>query len=268
MVIKKHGSLVTYHFKNLSKAEGLVHFVSTRKGGVSKPPFDKLNIGFQIGEEDKNVLANRKILFDAMGITLKSAVFAKQIHSPNVKIVSQKMSGFGAFTYKTSIKDTDAMVTNEPDICLVVRTADCVPIVVYDRKNKVIGIIHSGWKGTVSKITSKTVGIMINKFKSKPKDIVIGIGPSIGPESYEVGMDVINQIRRAFPGLDLVKMVSKEKGLLNLWEANLQQLLALEIPRKNIEVAGICTYQNFDNFYSYRKSHPTGLFCTGVMMKK
>src|SRR3989344_1143101 len=128
MIVRKSNGLETYHFNNLSKINGLTHFVSTRKGGISKPPYDELNIGFQIGEGNKNVISNRKILFDAMGISLRSAVFAKQIHSSNINIVNQKMRGLGALSYETSVKDTDALITNELNICLTVRSADCVPI--------------------------------------------------------------------------------------------------------------------------------------------
>lgn len=267
MLIRKSGNLVTYHFSNLSKQKDLIHFVSSRVGGVSNPPYSTLNLSLCTGDTYKDVIRNRRQLFGSFRIPLRRATFANQRHTSNVKIITKEMRGSGVLSYKSGIDNTDAMLTNQPDICLVVLTADCVPIILYDQKKKVIGVVHSGWKGTASKIVTKTIHLMFDEFISKPEDILVGIGPSIGPENYEVGMDVIKVIRKSFPKYELIRKVSKEKGLLNLWEANFRQLISAGVSRSNIELARICTYQNSNMFYSYRKGHPTGLFGTGVMLK-
>ena len=262
---KSHG-LTTYRFENLSAQPRLVHFISTRIGGVSKPPYQELNFGFHVGDREDDVLTNRRLLMDHVGIALEWGVIGKQVHSGNVTVVTPSMRGRGMLSQDTAIGDTDSLITDEPDICLMVMQADCVPVIFYDRRNNVIGIVHSGWKGTVVGVSTNTVKRMIEDFGSKPEDIVAGIGPSIGPDKYEVGPEVVERARGAFPNLEIIKDSDDGRGFFDLWTANTHQLLALGIPCDNIEVANICTYTHADTFYSDRRQRPTGRFVVGAMI--
>ena len=176
------------------------------------------------------------------------------------------MRGNGTFDYEQSIKATDAMITNIPDICLIILVADCVPILFFDTKKKVIGAAHAGWRGTVKSIAQNTVKAFQKHFNSSLKDIIVGIGPSIGPCCYEVGEEVIKEIKNGFP--DKVTKVLNNKGYFNLWEANKLQLTDIGIDEKNIEVAELCTYCHADIFFSRRHQRAeTGRFGGGIMLR-
>jgi YfiH family protein len=266
MIRTESNGLQIYRFKNLLAEERLIHFVSTRRGGVSKPPYQELNLGFHVGDRGEDVLTNRRRLMGHVGIPLEWAVIGKQVHAGNVKVVTSSVRGSGAFSQDTATPGVDGLITDEPDVCLVVMQADCVPIVLYDRKRHIAGLAHSGWKGTVLGVTKNTVGKMIEVFGSKPEDIIAAIGPSIGPDKYEVGPEVVERARKVFPSIDVIKDAGSGKGLFDLWTANLHQLLEVGIPRENIEVARICTYTHSDTFYSERRERPTGRFAAAVML--
>src|SRR5690606_1452266 len=177
-----------------------------------------------------------------------------QTHSTNVKILSDQVEISG-------LDCTDALVTDIPNICIAVLAADCAPILIYDPKRKVVAAVHSGWKGTVGKILANTVKSMKDNFHSEYADLLVAIGPSIGPDVYEIGEDVITAAREAYPNdtTRILKPSTKPgKAFFNLWEANRIQLTELNIPTENIEVAKICTLSNSDIFFSARASKGGG----------
>ena len=270
MIKKNTNSLALWFFQNLSKYREIHHFVSTRIGGFSSQPYDSLNLGFHVGDDPEIVLKNRERLAFALGIPLSNFTIARQIHGSDVEIITEDLRGSGAFHYDTAISATDAMVTSIPDICLMVLQADCVPILFFDVKKKVIGIAHAGWRGTVRMVAQNTVKVLKEKFDCSPKDMLVGIGPSIGPCCYEVGSETIVQIRKAFH--DKKGYINNEtpdgQGYLNLWEANKMQLVQMGIPERNIEIAQICTHCNHTLFFSYRHQNTeTGRFGAGIMLK-
>ncbi len=127
--------------------------------------------------------------------------------------------------------------------------------------------MHAGWRGTVSKILEKTVEAMKKEFGTNPSDLVAGIGPSISPEIYEVGQEVIDAAENAFGNITSMVYRREGKTFFNLWEANKFQLISKELNPENIEVAGICTYQNADKFFSARKSkNKAGRFGAGIVI--
>jgi polyphenol oxidase len=257
-------------FEHLSKYHNLAHFISTRQGGLSLSPYTSLNLAFHVKDNPQTVLKNRELLATTLNIPLADFVTAQQVHSTNVALVTESMRGKGVFDYATAIPATDAMVTAVPNICLMILTADCVPILLYDPQKEVIGIAHAGWKGTVGLIAQKTVKAMQNNFGCSPANIIAGIGPSIGPCCYEVGREVIIEFERILRDKTeiIVNQNSDGKGYLNLWAANRIQLTQFGIPDKNIEIANVCTRCHSDNFYSARKSGiNTGRFGSGMMLK-
>jgi len=270
MIEKCVNSLTLWSFDNLSKYQEIGHFVSTRVGGHSSPPYASLNLSFQVGDDPQRVLKNRQRLAGALGIPLSNLTTAKQIHGCHVMVVSEPRRGNGATDYKGAIDATDAMVTNVPGICLMILLADCVPITLYDPTKRVVGVAHAGWKGTLQSIAQKTVQVFQEDFGSSPQDMVAAIGPSIGPCCYEVGPGVISQIEHLWGTRQrYVRKASwNGKGHLDLWEANLTQLVKADIPNNHIEIARMCTYHDPSLFFSYRHDRGrTGRFGAGIFLR-
>ncbi len=194
---------------------------------------------------------------------------AKQIHDDKVKIITEDLRGRGAVSYEEAIEATDAMVTKISNICLMILLADCLPILFFDPKKGIIGIAHAGWKGTIRFIAQKVVRVFQEKFGSSPKDLVLGIGPAIGPCCYEVGPGVITQVEKGFHRKKgyIENETPEGRGYLNLWEANKEQLLQMGILEENIEIARICTHCNSHLFFSHRSQKgKTGRFGVGIMI--
>ena len=269
MIKKTMNLLKMLFFGNLSAYKEIEHFISTRAGGLSKAPYQSLNLGLHVGDDPEKVLRNRRRLAETIGIPINQFTIARQIHSGNVKIISDDLRGRGSIDYENVIEDTDAMVTNGADICLVILVADCVPMLFFDPVHKAIGVAHAGWRGTLQYIAQNTVKTMESAFGSSPGDIIVGIGPSIGPCCYRVGPEVISRVEKAFhatKGL-IVNKSGDGAGYFDLWKANLNQLLHAGIEKRHIEPAGICTHENAHLFFSYRyQQGDTGRFGAGIKL--
>ena len=266
----KLDSLQVWFFENLLRYQGVGHFISTRAGGHSSSPYDSLNLSFNVGDTPEKVRKNRKQLAEAIGISLNSVTTAKQIHDDCVKVVSKELRGKGSVDYDGAIDSTDAMVTNIPKTCLMILLADCVPLVFYDPSKEVIGLAHAGWKGTLRFIAKNTIKSLQEHFGSSAQDIVVGIGPSIGPCCYQVGEEVVSQVEQVFgTAQHFVRNRSADgKRYLDLWQANLKQLLDAGIPEENIEMAGTCTCHHPNVFFSYRHEQgKTGRFGAGIFIR-
>jgi len=269
MIKKTIGLLDILFFHNLSAYKEIKHFISTRTGGLSTAPYHSLNLGLHVGDDPEKVLENRKRLAAAIGIPLDQFTIAKQIHSGNVRIVSDELRGNGSTDYESAIEDTDAMVTNRANICLVILVADCVPMLFFDPVQRAIGVAHAGRRGTLHCIAQNTVRALETAFGSSPEDIIVGIGPSIGPCCYRVGPEVISRFENTFPATKglIVNKSDDGTGYLNLWRANFDQLLHTGIQRSNIELARICTRDNPGLFFSYRHQQgDTGRFGAGITL--
>jgi YfiH family protein len=270
MIRREVDSLQVWFFENLLRYEAVGHFVSTRVGGRSTAPYDSLNLSFNAGDAPEDVRKNRERLAEAIDIPMNSMTTAKQIHDDHVKVVSKELRGKGSLDFDGAINGTDAMVTNVPDTCLMVLLADCVPLLLYDPSKKVIGVIHAGWKGTLRRIVQATVRTLQNHFGSSTRDIVVGIGPSVGPCCYQVGQEVISLAEQVFGTTqDIIRNRSADgKGHLDLWKANKKQLLDAGIPEENIEMAETCTCHHSDVFFSYRhEKGKTGRFGAGIFIR-
>jgi YfiH family protein len=251
-----------WQFEKLGRQAIIKHFVSGREGGVSEGEIGSLNLSFSVNDSPENVQENRWRLATAMGIAPTQLFFPRQTHSNNVKLVDVD-------TRPDDLQDTDALITQTPGLCIAVMAADCVPVLLYDRVKHAAAAVHAGWRGTVSKILTHTVQAMQAQFGTNPADLIAGIGPSICPEVYEVGEEVIAAAENAFGRAEmLVKPAATPgKAYFDLWEANRLQLLALGVPDPAIEVAGICTYTQNDKFFSARKSgNKAGRFSAGILL--
>jgi hypothetical protein len=268
-MIEKFGLSDILFFANLSKHKGIRHFVSTRTGGFSNPPYNSLNLALHVGDDPDKVLKNRKRLAQAIGISLDQFTIAKQVHSGTVTIISEATKGRGSTNQEDAVEATDAMVTDVPGICLIILVADCVPMLFFDPARNVIAAAHAGWRGTLQFIALHTVRAMEKEFGCSPHDILVGMGPSIGSCCYEVGPEVIAQVKTVLSSRqEYIRRESKDgKGYFDLKKANGDQLFEAGIRRENIETANQCTSHNAHIFFSYRHQHgETGRFGAGICM--
>jgi len=263
-MINKGGELNLYEFENLGRISNLVHFVTTRSGGVSISPYNSLNLGLHTTDTPEHVLANRALLAAETGIAFENFLYCSQVHSGDVKIIDSESVTNGILE---AFPQTDATVTSLPGICLMVMVADCVPVLLFDPVKKVSAVIHAGWRGTVKHITSNTVEVMVDRFGCNPADIIAGIGPSIGPCCYEVGEEVRTVVEQSF-GTTQGYLVTKANSLkphFDLWYANHKQLTDSGVKPANIETSELCTLDNPDIFFSSRASGGvTGRFAAGI----
>jgi polyphenol oxidase len=262
MRVEERGGLLAYRFEGVAR-EGLECLVSTRAGGVSTGPYASLNVGLKVEDDESAVLENRRRLLSMLGFELERSVWSEQVHGDRVAVVRAEDAGRGALDAASAVPGADALVTDVPGVPLCVTVADCVPLVIFDPVAGALGVAHAGWAGTVAKIAARTVETMTERFGSTPSDLFAAIGPSIGPEAYEVGGDVVARVREAFGARaeELLAPGRQGKALLDLWQANSLALVESGIAAESIEVAGVSTAAHLDRFYSYRAEGTTGRFC-------
>ena len=232
-----------YQFEHLG--EGLTQAVFTRQGGCSPAPWDSLNLGGTVGDELPRVRANRDRALAALNRAPGSVYDVWQVHGVDVAIAEAPRP------LDAPHLQADTILTNTPGVTLLMRFADCVPIFLHDPVRKVIGISHAGWMGTVRGTLRFAVAAMQARFGSRPGDILAGIGPSIGPDHYEVGPDVVAQVRQAF-GQRASTLLVDHAGTphFDLWAANRLTLEAAGV--RQVELAGLCTACHTGDWYSHR----------------
>ncbi|HEY3405919.1 MAG TPA: peptidoglycan editing factor PgeF [Ohtaekwangia sp.] len=244
-----------WQFGNLS-SQHIRHFVSERSSPVRGKEF---TLSFSSSPDRSEIQHNRNLLASAMGVMDDRLFFPSQVHKTRIVHVTPE-------TGKEMLQETDALITAEREVCIAVMSADCVPILLYDQKNHVAGAVHSGWRGTVAKILEKTLHEMKVAFGTQGKDLIAGIGPSVSQDSYEVGEEVVQEVRQAF-GKDNTLMIMQpdNKAKLDLWRANRQQLMEFGVPESQIEIANLCTVKNNNHFFSARKGD-AGRFAAGIVL--
>ncbi len=261
----KNPQATILHAENLT-FPWLLHGFSTRLGGS---PHNALNLGFTKQASRRTVERNRKTFLSELGVPNgKSLLTLRQIHSDLIHCVTEmpgeELAG-------------DGLITRVPGILLAIQTADCLPIILVDPRQKAIGVFHAGWRGTVNRIVEKGVGEMQRCFGTRPKDVKAAIGPGIHACCYDVGPEVRQQFESQFDyGNDLFREIKESdpvrekypllflsarapghselptKIFLDLGEANRRQLLATGVPPKNIGASSLCTACRPDLLFSYR----------------
>lgn len=248
----------------------LTHGFSTRYGGVSDGIYKSMNLSFSQGDDERRVLKNHCIMAKTMGVELADMVYSHQTHTTNVLRVTREHAGMG-FTVTRNFHDVDGFVTDVPGLMLVTAYADCVPLYFADTRLHVIGLSHSGWRGTVNNMAQATVDKMSYEFGSRPCDIAAFIGPSICVSCYEVGDDVARNFRDRY-GAESEKILTKkeaaseDKYYLNLHAANRINMLNAGISPQNIHVTDICTCCNPELLFSHRASKGKRGGLCGYMM--
>jgi YfiH family protein len=241
MPFTQHNELRYYQFDALQAR----HAIFTRQGGVSPEPWNSLNLGGTVGDDLERVRRNRQLAFEALGCSPDSIFDVWQIHSADV------VHARAPRPLTESYRQADIILTDRPDVTLFMRFADCVPILFHDTYKGVVGIAHAGWLGTLRDVAAATVNSMREQYGSKPADVLAGVGPSIGPDHYEVGADVILQVMQKF-GDESDRVLNSQNGKIhfNLWKAN--QFLLERAGVERIEMAGICTACHTDDWFSHR----------------
>ena len=234
-------------------------FSTTRHGGCGEGMYASFNCTHYCGDYPEHVAKNREILCSLLPEQPVRLVVPRQTHTTNVRVLSDS-------TTEEELQEVDAVVTNLRGCCLCVSTADCVPVLLYDKEKQVVAAIHAGWRGTVGCIVEKTFEVMRMQYGTQGENVVACIGPSISLEAFEVGDEVYGTFAEA--GFDMNRIARKyEKWHLDLWEANRLQLLSQGVKEENIEVAGICTYNRCDDFFSARRlGIKSGRILSGIMM--
>jgi purine-nucleoside/S-methyl-5'-thioadenosine phosphorylase / adenosine deaminase len=212
------------------------HGVSTKLGENVSPPFYN-NMSFKVGDNEFNVKQNRDKFFGSLGIDQKSLAIPQQVHSENIQIIIKQ--GY--------YPDTDGLITQESGIFLIISTADCYSVLIYDSLKKVIANIHSGWRGTQKKIVTKAVEKMKSGFGCKIENLTVFIGPGISKNHFEVGEDVANMFDDMF--------INRKNGkyYVDLKADIISQLKKLGIKDSQMEIYPGCTFDEKDYLHSYRR---------------
>ncbi len=244
--------------------ERVCHAVFTRQGGVSPAPWHSLNVGGTVGDDIARVRANRVRAFNAVGRDPASLHDVWQVHGADVVVADAPRPLESPYT------KADILLTQNPQVTLFMRFADCVPLLFYDPVQGAVGIAHSGWQGTVKGVARETVRAMAQYFGSQPQHLVAAIGPSIGPDHYEVGADVVKAARQAFgeKSQDVLRL-NRQTGRyhFDLWTAN--RIWLEEAGVAQIHLAGLCTACHTDDWYSHRAEHgQTGRFGALIALKQ
>ncbi len=249
---REHDKIVYYEFASFA---GLKHGIFTRLGGVSGGAFNSLNLGGNVGDRPQAVRTNHERMFHALGVEDRRVCTVWQVHSVDTVIVNAPVRG------RRWIAAADGMLTDKLDTPLSMRFADCTPILLHDPVKGVIGMAHAGWRGTVAGMSAKIAKTMMRAYGSHPADIRAAIGPSISVQRYQVGEEVVEAARAYFGDVDGIIRRDANDGTayFDLWEANRRDLERVGVAQ--VEIAGICTAEHTDEFFSHRaEKGSTGRF--------
>ncbi|NTU67819.1 MAG: peptidoglycan editing factor PgeF [Chlorobiaceae bacterium] len=219
---------------------GLIALQTTRKGGVSEPPFESLNLGRNTDDDPACVRANHEGLCRHLGIPDESLVLTVQVHGTSVCRIGLpgNVSGF------------DALITDTAGIYIAIGTADCYPVLIHDPEHGASGAVHAGWQGTVGEIVAKTLKAMAESFGTRPEDCFAWVGTGISGDNYEIGPEVAERFDERYlrpsPGDD-------GKYLLDLSAANRDQLVKAGLPVVQVECSSWCSSRDQKLFFSYRR---------------
>jgi len=229
---------------------GLVrHGFSTKRGGVSRGVFASMNLSHTRGDEADCVRENIRRMTEALGMDSAQTAFCEQVHGTRI-VCANALHRNGGDAYPDDLLATDGLIADTSGVALATMHADCVPLFFLDPVRRAIGMVHAGWRGTAADIAGITVRRMAEAFGSNAADLLVGIGPSIGPCCFEVDEDVV----QAFDVVYVAKsLTDARKSYIDLWRANEEMLVGAGVRRENIETAGICTKCRADLFYSHRR---------------
>ncbi len=239
----------------LSRHPQIAHFFSTRHDGYSTGAAGSLNLGFTPEDDPKNTIRNRMKLLEQTNMPFENLTTVNQVHGSGIVTITAQLVGAGRAIKPSPAGNADALITNLPQVPIMVLTADCVPILLFDPTKNVVAAIHAGWRGTVAQITAKTIEVMNKQYNCQPSDILAAIGPSIGACCYEVGEEVVQAAEASLPRAASCFKNINNRHHFDLWEANRQQLTVNGVDENNIDTLGHCTQCLQQHFFSSRADH-------------
>ncbi|MFQ5576240.1 MAG: peptidoglycan editing factor PgeF [Anaerolineae bacterium] len=247
--VVEYGSLRAYRYPALA---GATHAVFTRRGGVSPPPWNGLNMGLSVGDAPENVTANVALACRALGIDPAATASCKLVHGNRVVVARQSRE-------PQFLEQADAIISAAPGVFLTMRFGDCVPLLFFDPANGVVGLAHAGWRGTVKNVTGAVAAAMKRRFGSKPANIRLVIGPSIGPCCYRVQRDVLRAAQQTFDAPDAFFQRRNGDMYFDMWRANAHQ--ARQAGLGAVTQSNLCTACRTGEFFSHRaEGGKTGRF--------
>ncbi len=287
MTTKQGLSFVTFP---LLERTGLVeHGFSTRTGGVSKGCYESLDLSYTRGDDETDVDENFRRAAAFFHALPSQIVCGQQTHTANIRRVSAEDAGKGV-TRERNYRDIDGLVTDIPGLLLCTFHADCTPVFLLDPVHRAIGMVHSGWRGTVQKIGQAALDTMKTEFGTDPGDVIAAIGPCICGNCYEVGPEVAEQFAAMY-GEEIIEegpenagslswgrkwgkegqmLLHRENGrfLLDQKAANLRILTDAGLRQENISISSECTYHQAERYYSHRRmGNARGSMAAFLMLK-
>ena len=264
---------------------GTEAFSSTRHGGCSEGNYASFNINRYCGDQEDNILKNRKALCQMLGISDDRLIMPHQVHLTKVATIDEQHFTLTSTARQAALEGVDALMTNLSGVCIGVSTADCIPVLLYDSAHHAACAVHAGWRGTVQRIVAKAIETMTAAYDTQPHQLKAQIGPGIHLDSFEVGDEVYDAFAQAGFPMEIIskkyppsdsgsKLFTLHSSLLNskwhidLPECNRLQLIAAGVKAENIAVSPICTFQQASNYFSARRlGINSGRIFTGIIME-
>lgn len=269
----------SFEMPNWANQFPLVMGDTYRRGGVSKKPCESLNLATHIGDSLQDVLDNRSVVADHLGVSQDSITCGNQVHGLNAVRITEDLIGAGAMSSDTAIPDCDAIYTDIPNVPLFLFTADCVPVGIYDPVHHVVATVHAGWRGAIGHLPVITIEAMQRDFGTRFEDCYVYLGPSIGPESFEVNQELADAFTDEWKKItdansdELVRYIvrdgaSKATPHVDLWRFIEEDLLQRGVPKDQICIGGTDSMTD-ENCFSYRREHgKTGRMALFGMLEK
>ena len=245
-----------YQFSLFKSIPGLIHGIFSRQGGISQGPYAGLNLSFSVGDDPQKVTHNRAQILKILSLPVVRSL--KQVHGKDTVVISEPLSVDASPS--PEIHSGDILMTRVPGHGLMIKQADCQSLVFYDPVRKAIANIHCGWRGNVHNVIVEAVRQMKMTFGTQPEDLLVGIGPSLGPCCAQ-----FIHYRKEIPAKYWTYQA--RPYYFDLWRLSRDQLIAAGVLEDNIEIAGICTSCRTDLFFSYRKEKITGRFATIIALQ-
>ena len=241
------------------------------KRGEGSGNYAGFNITHYCGDTAEHVTECRSELCKELGITDDRLILPRQTHSSNILCIDHALLSLSPQEQSERLQGIDAVVTDVPQTCIGVSTADCIPVLLYDEHRRVVAAIHAGWRGTVAGIVLKCISVMVSRYGCSTTDIKAIIAPGISLDSFEIGDEVYQEFANA--GFAMERIAKRypasqgEKWHIDLWEANRLQLIEAGVKEENIQVVGVCTYKNHNEFFSARRlGIASGRIFNGIML--
>lgn len=269
----------SFEMPNWANQFSLVMGDTYRHGGVSKTPCESLNLATHIGDSLQDVLENRSIVANHLGVTSDRITCGNQVHGLKAVRITEELIGLGALSPDTAIPDCDAVYTDIPNVPLFLFTADCVPVGIYDPVHHVVATVHAGWRGAIGHLPVITIEAMKRDFGTRFEDCYVYLGPSIGPKSFEVNQELADTFTDEWKKItdttsdELVRYIVREGALqatphVDLWRFIEEDLLQRGVPKAQICISGTDSMTD-ENCFSYRREHgKTGRMALFGMLEK